>query len=169
MPPVLSTHRLRDHADQQCRRCRQDFPPIDGQWNVQRRMCVGCARTNPLTIRLPARQRCSLCTDLFPPAVFCHGPDERHPTRCPRCRVRERCTKCRKIKRRRQFLRPSCHGVDEGRPLLLTCSKCRTKSAACATRKRQAAEATGMLLNSKKLAYTFAHTTSNFKPSFCWC
>ena len=134
MPAVLSTHYLGDRSDKHCRKCDQDIPSSDQHWDAVARLCRRCASARPLTIRLPAGQPCSLCEACFPPSVYLAGSGNAPHTRCTRCRVRERCTRCSKIKKRRRFLKPGVRNSENSHRMLsnLDCCLCLSMSAGTA-------------------------------------
>ncbi len=142
MPPVLSTL---NHSFEYCSQCQRDIPATPRNWNTERKMCADCARQRPLTIRIPAATvRCTLCSGLYPPRVFSAGHGRPAHSRCSRCRLRERCYRCRKIKRRKHFKRPSI--VDENAPnaLFKSCDHCRAKEVQRGLRQRQRAADAGL-------------------------
>lgn len=146
MPAVLSTRTNVVLDTRDCRKCRKATLATPTYWDFARRMCRLCSLANPaLTITVPAAtQRCALCRDPYPPAVYSAGPDCPAHTRCRRCRKSEKCTKCLKIKKHSQFKKRNSV-VDGSIPLTLnkTCSSCRGQAAQLRLNKRAAALALG--------------------------
>ncbi len=147
MPPVLSTQRNANAPTKYCRKCKEDVPAVVRFWDFQLKMCCGCALTYIPPIRIPGgrvpRQACTLCSNMFSIHSFASPPGEAPHTRCVHCRRKERCTRCRKIKKKKEFRRPT--DEDRTRPLLKTCNKCRLKQTREYISRRQQAETTGMI------------------------
>ncbi len=145
MPPVLSTLQNANIEMRRCRKCRKEtVPGTPTYWDSGRRMCVPCARANPLTIVLPRQKHCSLCKVLYPVTSF-EAPNGQLPyTRCLRCRHREKCTRCSHIYRRKHFRKPSRPTSDNSPDAFFkTCDKCRKSAIELRLRKHDRARAEG--------------------------
>ncbi|TFK89921.1 hypothetical protein K466DRAFT_413135 [Polyporus arcularius HHB13444] len=135
MPAVLSTARLGNHSDRQCRKCDRDVPPTPRHWDYQLRMCRVCALTYIPPIRIPGGRaqlkKCVLCNNMLALSSFTSGADKPPHDRCRSCRKRERCTSCRKIKKRKEFQRTTkdTEGRVTGTRTTKTCRKCLDKKA----------------------------------------
>ena len=140
LPTRSERHILPVASSVTCLQCKVSVPPTAEAWNPVTRLCHSChhrrSELRPLTIRLPPRRLCTLCRTAYV-VLSSHRPD--CSLRCASCAMRERCSRCLKIKLTAQFRHPNRHQV-----LFQTCKRCRDIDTDDMFKKRVAAEAVGL-------------------------
>jgi len=144
MPPRTLLRTVRTNV--YCMDCRKFYFNSSCYAYGEDRVCTDCAATrencrlgnNPLTIRVPpARKLCSICNHSFPRSLFVSAINgQLDDSRCVLCQKRERCTRCKKTRRRKHFQK-------QNGGLFQTCASCRQHLTARTLEKRAAAEADG--------------------------
>ncbi|KAJ7820942.1 hypothetical protein B0H14DRAFT_2599589 [Mycena olivaceomarginata] len=132
-----------------CTCCARIVEDRHNRWNVGQDKCHLCSqdvaeenthRRARLKIRIPNRapllgKNCRLCLEWNVLSHYEISGSENLHTRCKKCRTREHCTRCAKIKKRRRFEKRGRTG------LWVSCDTCRDKAAQRAQNKWEAATA----------------------------